>query len=285
MESARKFVLVGVDGAPESQIALRWAISAAKGRGAPVRVLRAYLDHSIEWPAAGAEEYVAESQAARNQAELDATVDFVRGQLGEENGSGWLTSFPAADAILAEAPDAELIVLGSTIHSKLGAVLLGSVATAVTAKAPCPVVVVRGSSEGGPVLVGTDGSGDSDAAVMFGFEEAARSGSDLQVVYCRQAHDHHEAPSAGADELLRNWLAESLAPHRNKYPGVRVKAEVVAGHPAVVLADRSSGSSLVVVGSRGRGGVTGLLLGSVSQNLLRHANCPVAVVRPAAGER
>ena len=282
MASARKFILVGVDGAPDSQIALRWAIAAAKGRGAPVRVLRAYLDQSIQWPATAAEGYAPELHAARYQAELDANVDFVRGQLGEENGSGWLANFPAVDAILAEAPGAELIVLGSKVHGKLGAAFLGSVATGVTAHAPCPVVVVRGVSGAGPVLVGTDGSGHSDAAVPFGFDEAARSGSELQVVYCWQPHDHHEGPIADAEELLRNWLAESLAPYRTKYPGVRVKAEVIAGRPSV---ERTSRSSMVVVGSRGRGGVAGLLLGSVSQSLLHHANCPVAVVRPAEGDR
>ncbi len=284
MESARRFILVGVDGDPESQLALRWAVDAAEARGVAVRVVRAYLDEAIQWPAIGAEGYIPEPQVDRYQAALDADVDLVRDRLGYENGSGWLAHQSAADAILTEASNAELVVLGSKVHSKLGAALLGSVATAVTAKAPCPVVVVRGVSAAGPVLVGTDGSGDSEAAVLFGFEEAARSGRDLQVVYCWQPQNHHEAPIDSAEGLLRNWLAESLEPYRDKYPGVRVRAEVVAGRPAAVLAERSSGSSLVVVGSRGRGGVAGLLLGSVSQSLLHHASCPVAVVRPVKEE-
>ncbi|MEV0289627.1 MULTISPECIES: universal stress protein [unclassified Kribbella] len=280
MESAGKFILVGVDAGPASQVALRWAVDAAAARSRPVRVVYAYLDQAVEWPATGAEGYVPEVQVDLYQSELDAAVHFVRDRLGYENGSGWLAGDKAANAILKEASEAELVVLGSRPHSKLGAALLGSTATAVTAKAPCPVVVVRGAPATGPVLVGTDGSADSEAAVLFGFQEAARSGNPLEVVYCWQPLARQEAAIDDAEELLRNWLAESLAPYRDKFPSVRVRAEVVAGKPAAVLAERSSDSSILVVGSRGRGGVAGLLLGSVSQTLLHHATCPIAVVRP-----
>jgi nucleotide-binding universal stress UspA family protein len=280
MESARKFILVGVDGGSESQVALRWAVDAAGARDRAVRVVYAYRDQAVQEQAFGAEGYIPEPQVDRYRSDLDAAVDFVRDRLGYENGSGWLAGDTAANAILSEAPEAELIVLGSRMHSKVGAVLLGSTATAVTAKAPCPVVVVRGITATGPVLVGTDGSAYSEAAVLFGFEEAARSGNPLAVVYCWQPLARQEVAIDDAEELLRNWLAESLAPYRDKFPGVQVRAEVVAGRPAAVLAERSSSSSMVVVGSRGRGGVAGLLLGSVSQSLLHHATCPVAVVRP-----
>jgi len=280
MESARKFILVGVDGGPESQVALRWAVDAAAARGRAVRVVHAYLDQAVQWPAIGIEGYLPEPPVDRYQAELDTAVDFIRDRLGTENGSGWLARDTAANAILKEAPEAELVVLGSRAHSKVGAALLGSTATAVTAKAPCPVVVVRGIAAAGPVLVGTDGSADSEAALLFGFEEAARSGSPLEVIYCWQPLARQEVAIHDTEALLRNWLAESLAPYRDKFPGVRVRAEVEAGRPAGVLAERSTGSSMVVVGSRGRGGVAGLLLGSVSQSLLHHSTCPVAVVRP-----
>lgn len=281
MESTtRKFILVGVDGGPDSQVALRWAVRAAEARGCAVRVVYAYLDQTVQWPAIGAEGYLPPAPVDRYQAELDAAVDVVRDRLGYENGSGWLARDTGANAILTEAPSAELVVVGSPAHGKIGSALLGSTATAVTAKAPCPVVVVRGITSAGPVLVGTDGSTHSEAAVLFGFEEAARSGSALEVVYCWQPQNRHDAPIDSAEELLRNWLAESMAPYREKFPQVRVRADVEAGRPAVVLAERSAGSSLLVVGSRGRGGVVGLLLGSVSQSLLQHATCPVAVVRP-----
>ena len=279
MESAPKFILIGVDDGPESQVALRWAVEEAEARGCAVRVVSAHLDQTAQWPGIGFEAYIPAPEVDRHQPVHDAAIEFVRDRLGYENGSGWITTESAAAAILTEAPEAEMIVLGSRAHSKLGAAL-GSTATAVTAKAPCPVVVVRDLDADGPVLVGADGSADSEAAVLFGFEAAARSGKPLEVVYCWHPQSRHDAPIDSAEELLRNWLAESVAPYRDKFPGVRVRAEVVAGRPAAVLAERSSASSMVVVGSRGRGGVTGLLLGSVSQRLLHHASCPVAVVRP-----
>jgi len=277
MKKSLRFILVGVDETPESQIALRWAVAAAEARGSAVRVVRAYLNQIAQWPAIGIDGYIPEPPVERYQAELDDAVAIVRDRLGYENGSGWLAHGPAAEAILTEAPEAEMVVLGTRVHNRVGSALLGSVVTAVTAKAPCPVVVVRGISAAGPVLVGTDGSPDSEAAMLFGFEEAARSGSALEVVYCWHPQ---EASIESTQTLLRDWLAESLAPYRDKYPNVQVRAEVVAGRPSAVLAERSSGTSLVVVGSRGRGGVAGLLLGSVSQSVLHHASCPVAVVRP-----
>ncbi|MFI7065269.1 universal stress protein [Kribbella sp. NPDC050124] len=280
MESPRKFILVGIDGGPASQVALRWAVDAAAARDRAVRVVYAYLDEVVQSSAIAAEGYLPVPEVELYQAELDAAVDFVRDRLGYENGSGWLAADKAANAILNEASEAEMVVLGSRPHTKLGAALLGSTATAVTAKAPCPVVVVRGVDATGPVLVGTDGSADSEAAVLFGFEEAARSGNPLEVVYCWKPSDREDSSSGDTEALLRNWLAESLAPYREKFPAVRVRAEVAAGRPGAVLAERSDHSSMVVVGSRGRGGVAGLLLGSVSQSVLHQATCPVAVVRP-----
>lgn len=280
MYETPKVVLVGVDETPESQIALRWAVDAAQAGGFPVRVARAYLPQVSQWPAIGAEGYIPGTPVDQYQAELDAAVAFVRDRMGYEAGSGWLACENPADAILAEQTEAEMIVLGTRSDSRLGAAVLGSVASAVTARAKCPVVVVRGGSEWtGPILVGTDGSTESEQALEFAFEHAARVGAELSVVYCWQLSGRREKPTDDASALLHDWLAESLAAYRDKYPVVTVRSKVVEGRPAPTLAELSADAALVVVGSRGRGGVTGLLLGSVSQSLLRHAECPVVVVR------
>lgn len=275
-----KFILVGVDDTAESQLALRWAVEAAEGRGAAVRVVRAYLNELSRWPALGVEGYVPPPMPLdKYEHEVEAAVGYARDRLGYEGGSGWLANNDPAHAILTEAAEAEMVVVGTRSRNKMSAAVLGSVATSVAAKAPCPVVVVRGERRTGPVVVGTDGSAESEQAVAFGFEEAARTGQPLKVVYCWHPQDQHAVSIDSTEELLKNWLAESVAPYREKYPMVRAQASVIAGRASAELVDLSATASLVVVGSRGRGGVTGLLLGSVSQSLLHHADSPVAIVR------
>lgn len=275
-----KFILVGVDDAPEAQVALKWAVDTAAERELPVRVIRAYLNEASRWPAIGAEGYVPPPMPLdRFQRELDAAVQYARDRLGYDGGSGWLANSDPATALLTEAADAEMVVVGTRSRNKMSAAVLGSVATSVAAKAPCPVVVVRGERRTGRVVVGTDGSPDSEEAVAFAFEHAARTGQRLEVVYCWQPQAEHAASIDSTEALLTNWLAETLAPYREKFPTVTVRASVVDGRASSRLIKKSKKASLVVVGSRGRGGVVGLLLGSVSQSLLHHADSPVAIVR------
>jgi len=275
-----KYILVGVDDTPESHIALRWAVDAAEARDTAVRVVRAYFNELSRWPALGVEGYVPPPMLVdRFQAELDSAVQVARDRLGYEGASGWIANNDAATAILTEAAEADMVVLGTRSRNKMSAAVLGSVATSVAAKSPCPVVVVRGEQRTGRVVVGTDGSADSDEAVAFAFEHASRTGETLVAAYCWQPQDQHVESADSTHQLLKNWLAESLEPYQAKYPAVRAKAVVFEGRPSTELIQLSKDASLVVVGSRGRGGVAGLLLGSVSQSLLHHADSPVAVVR------
>ncbi|HWD83087.1 MAG TPA: universal stress protein [Kribbella sp.] len=275
-----KYILVGVDNTPEAQIALRWAIDAAQQRDLAVRVVHAYLNELDQWPALGMAGYVPPpAPLDKFQHELDDAVRIVRDRLGYERGSGWLADVDPSHAILREAGEAELVVVGTRSRNKMSAAVLGSVATSVAAKAPCPVVVVRGERRTGPVVVGTDGSADSEDAMTFAFEEAARTGDPLRVVHCWQPETEYAVLVDSTMELLKNWLAETLDPYRDKFPTVTVHASVVDGRAGASLIKLSETASLVVVGSRGRGGVKGLLLGSVSQSLLHHADSPIAIVR------
>ncbi|MFG1911504.1 universal stress protein [Kribbella sp. NPDC048928] len=171
---------------------------------------------------------------------------------------------------MAEAGDAEMVVVGTRSPNKMSAAFLGSVATAVAAKAPCPVVVVRDDRRAGPIVVGTDGSPDSDDAMSFAFEEASRTGQPLRVVYCWQPQTEYAASAGTTSELLKDWLAESVEPSTDKYPTVKVRAAVLEGRAGAQLIKTSADASLVVVGSRGRGGVKGLLLGSVRCSWAAH---------------
>ncbi len=139
------------------------------------------------------------------------------------------------------------------------------------------------------IIVGVDGSDSSRAALNWAYEEAAHHGAALSVVAAWHAPVLPQAPPYGSmppegydtqpgrdalDELER--LVSNL---EVKTPAVEVQTSIEDGSPAKVLIERSKGADLVVVGSRGRGGFAGMLLGSVSQHLVAHAHCPVAVVR------
>ena len=155
------------------------------------------------------------------------------------------------------------------------------------------MVVVRGSVPAppeGPVVVGVDGSPTSEAAVGFAYEAAATRGVPLVAVHTwwDLMVDPTFAPLLDWDALEadeREVLAERLAGWGEKYPDVHVQRLVMHDRPARALLAQAAGAQLVVVGTRGRGGVAGLLLGSVSHALLHHAPCPVAVVRPDATPR
>jgi nucleotide-binding universal stress UspA family protein len=174
------------------------------------------------------------------------------------------------------------VVVGSRGRGGMAGMLLGSVSWQVAAHAHCPVVVVRGhwrSAGGyapGPVVVGTDGSPASDAVLGFGFEEAALRGAPLLAV-CALA----DAPGClGGDLNLQQDAEQAITRHEKEHPEVAVQRQVAQGGARAALLAAAHDAQLLVVGSRGRGGIKGMLLGSVSQAVLHHAPCPVAVVRP-----
>ncbi|MFD0660599.1 universal stress protein [Thermocatellispora tengchongensis] len=136
------------------------------------------------------------------------------------------------------------------------------------------------------VVVGVDGSEAGAAAIGFAFAEASRRGAGLRAVHAWNSL----APGSGLDPVPavpqdgaeRRLLAEALSGWRERYPDVEVTEQADRGHPVDVLRKASAGADLIVVGTRGRGEVAGLLLGSVSHALLHHTECPIAVVPPAA---
>lgn len=199
------------------------------------------------------------------------------------------------EALVVEARRARLLVLGDRGLGGLAGLMLGSVAVSLAAHGACPVVIVRGDrgrtgsvpGDGAqdPVVVGIDGSPVSEAALAFGFDAAAARGVGLVAVHAWSptAIDEALAPLMDWDAVAvgeQAVLAERLAGWGQKHPQVAVRQVVVRDGAVRALVDASRGAQLVVVGSRGRGNATGLLLGSVSHGVLHGAHCPVAVVRP-----
>ncbi len=137
----------------------------------------------------------------------------------------------------------------------------------------------------GRIVVGVDGSEASDAALAWALEQARRTGDELQVVHVWHYPEIGELLTANPFELQHDELQDEAAEQLRRAiarvgapPDVRIDPVLAMGRTAEVLLRAAAEADLLVVGSRGRGGFTGLLLGSVSQHCVQHAPCPVVVV-------
>ena len=290
-------VVVGVDGSEGSLHALDWAIDAAAGRGATLRLVYAMGLPLVTVPLGGPIRTAPSpevSQAAK--ALLEEALRRVQEAAPSLRAVTEVSRAEAHHALLKSAQDAELLVVGSRGYSGVASLFLGSVAQRVASHATCPVVVVPPTSQEaaarrGRVVVGVDGSEHAAAALRFALVEAERLRAELVAVYAWQAPDapvdpftvlqadvavDREQQVARAREWLLRTVDEARTPLTQRVP---VRVETPEKHPAAALLDEGADADLSVVGSRGRGGFTGLLLGSVSQQVLNHAVVPVAVVR------
>ncbi|MCW0213395.1 MAG: universal stress protein [Pseudonocardia sp.] len=287
-------IVVGVDDSEPARDAVRWAAAEAARVHAPLRLVSSLVlpsAHHLGNPGMGTTYQLRMTEAAH--AVLNAAVGLAeRTAPGVAVESELLTGFPD-QVLLDESRRASLVVVGSRGLGGFTGLLLGSVAVALASRGTCPVVVVRGTSvptelpDARPVVVGVDGSPTSEAALAFAFDAASRRGVPLVAVHTwlDDMLDPTLAPvidwtTIETDE--RALLGERLAGWGAKFPDVEVRRLVVRDRPARTLVDESVGAQLVVVGSRGRGGMRGLVMGSVAQAVLRHSHCPVAVARPPA---
>ena len=292
----QRAVVAGVDGSECGLQAVRWAAAEALQRQLPLRLVAAHA-----WPSGGlvgdpglGVDYraVLRDVVLGHLATAAADARQVAPELDIEQVE--VTGYPVP-VLLGESAHAEIVVLGDRGLGGFTGLLIGSVAVEVTAHASCPVIVVRGSEPDRtvprpePVVVGVDGSPTSEAATAFAFEAASLRRVPLVAVHVWRdvLVDATMAPLLDWDVIdsdEREVLAERLAGWTEKYPDVPVRRLVARDRPARALVEESGRAQLVVVGSRGRGGFHGLLLGSVSQALLHHAHCPVAVVRSPRGD-
>jgi nucleotide-binding universal stress UspA family protein len=282
-------IVVGFDGSAQSRAALRFAVAHAQRTGAAVRVVSAY---DYNWGAGrfGGSEVLEQTVRERHEKIIADAVDEVRAIAADVVITGSAVLGEPATVLLAAGRSAAMTVVGNRGHGGFGSLLLGSVSQKVATHARHPVVVVRGSVDtaAGPVIVGVDHTGHSEHTIGAAFEEAVRRGSaviaihayELPAAYGYMAMSVLPYKPEDVREAEHAALEKALVPWREKYPDVPVEALVARGTAARVLVDVSSSAGLVVVGSHGHGGVTDTLLGSVSLQVLHHADCPVLVVHP-----
>lgn len=281
-------VVVGVDGSASSLTAVELAAREAALRRRRLRIVHAfiwpYLHAPLEPVPSGLQKAGLRHDAERIVAQALARA---RSVAPEVPARGEVVTGATATVLLDQARGAELLVVGDRGLGGFTGLLVGSVAIQLASHVTCPVLVARdGVHPDQPVLLGVDGSPANDPAIGFAFETASLRGVPLVALH---AWRYPQSSGRGdmlpllfdLDELAADegrLLAEALAGWQEKYPDVTVLRQVVRGGTRRVLIEATSGAQLVVVGTRGRGGFTGLLLGSVSQAVLHHAGCPVAIV-------
>jgi nucleotide-binding universal stress UspA family protein len=286
-------IIVGADGSRHSLQAVEWAAEEAALRTESLRIVHAaapwLYDRNVDPRLVSVREWL----LAGGQDVLDTAVKVAGARAPGIDVDGEMVAGGASKALLEQAASggASLIVLGSHGVGTVAGLLLGSTALQVVAHTPVPAVVLRHmeSMRRQEIVVGVDAPPIGEPALAFAFEEAALRGARLRAVHVWS--DPGTTGLGGTTPLVYNpevvteehtrRLNDGLATWREKYPEVEVVTEVVHGRPVRILAGVSARADLLVVGTRGRGGFAGLVLGSVSHGLLHHSHCPLAVVPSA----
>lgn len=295
-ETTSPGIVVGYDGSPGARLALHWAAETAKRDDRQLTLLhcvgltmtptfRAY-DPGVQ----------ANAYDEMSRGVLSEAVDIASKTLDRKNIHPLSVIGSAAAELVGVSEQADLIVTGSRGHGNISSGLLGSTAYAVTAHAHCPAVVVRGTSivhagPSHPVVVAFDDSKHAQSALQTAVQVAVAAEAPLRIVAVDNVGGLEVWPETdtilGREEMLESMhrhvgqaLREVADEARKAHPGLDVKTDVVNGAAGQSIAAyaEDARAGLVVIGSRGHGGFTGMLLGSVSHRVIHDAPCPVMVM-------
>lgn len=294
--SEENIVVVAVDGSEAAKTAVRWAANTALKRDVPLRIAACYTMPQFLYaegmvpPQELFDELQNETMQTVEEARAIATEVAPDLKIGYTIAEG-----TPIDMLLEMSKTVTMIVLGSRGLGGLSGMVMGSVSAAVVSHAQCPVVVVREdnhvteTNKYGPVVVGVDGSDVSVQATDFAFAEAQARKTRLVAVHTWMDMQV-QASLAGLAAAQQEWnvveqeqtdlLHSRIEPLLEKYPDVEVEMVITRDRPIRALVDAASNAQLLVVGSHGRGGFRGMLLGSTSRALLQSSPCPLVVVRP-----
>ncbi|WP_366180514.1 universal stress protein [Actinomyces timonensis] len=287
-----KVVLVGVDGSPESLGAVDWAAARAAREGWRVHILCAYSLPSFTAASLDGGYAALDDTAIRAGAQAVVDEAVARAQQAGVAVTSSLETGDPAGVLVDLSSDVALAVVGTRGGGGFADRLLGTVSSALPAHAKCPTVIVPRHTTGAAftpvkrIVVGVDGSGSARKAACRAVREAEAWGAQLTAVAAVPMSTGSGALAwlpAAVDRQqvladVRAGLDHAVAEALEGHPGVMVRRHALDGNAAELLAEFSTAVDLVVVGSRGRGGFAGLLLGSTSQAVLSHAACPIMVV-------
>lgn len=288
-------IVIGYSDTPDCERALEWAASEARRSNEPLRVVSTLGQPAFADIGAGV---VIDRQIMQEGArEVAATGAAHARKLGAQQVEEHAAVGNPAELLVDAAQGARAIVLGTRGRGPVLSALLGSVSYTVAAHAPCPVIVVRENAPSvgpeHPIVVGVDDSEPSRRALALAAEVAGERGAKLHLVSVwsdpaatiASASYVDGAALLSAGEGIRDAVTADLAQIaqdlQDSHPDITIDTTVVEGDPALALAavaDRV-GASLLAIGTRGRGGFKGMMLGSVSHGVLHAAKCPVAIIR------
>lgn len=287
-------IVVGVDGSPSSTVAVDWAARDAEMRGVALKLV--YVVAPVVVPAQGwsADYSRLQEEQARDIVEQAHKVAV---EASSPSRAAQVTSEVLHASIVPTLVDlskeADMVVVGCRGQGAVAGALLGSTSSGLVHHAHCPVAVIHDEdplatrAPQAPVVVGVDGSPTSELATEIAFDEASRRGVDLVALHAWS--DMGPLNFASVNWAPIEWrnikdqeeevLAERLCGWQERYPDVVVHKVVVSDRPAPRLLEQAETAQLVVVGSHGRGGFPGMLLGSVSRAVVNSARIPVIVAR------
>ena len=284
-------ILVGVDGSPASKYAVDWAARDAAMRNVRLTLVHAVRPIGTVLPPLPAPTAFSRWQVEQGQKILDDAVEIAR-RTTPDGGAAQIESemlfSPVVPTLVDLSKEAQMVVVGSRGRGPLARSLLGSVSSSLIRHAHCPVAVIHDEDPlmphpaEAPVLVGIDGSSVSELATAIAFQEASWRGVELVALHVWSDVEVNDFPAIdwpamrpAAEEII----SERLAGWQERYPDVTVRRIVECDHPTYHLIRQSELAQLVVVGSHGRGGFAGMLLGSVSTAVAHSARMPVIVAR------
>ncbi len=286
----RQGIVVGVDGSAAADAAVRWAAHEAAMRH--IQLTLVHMVTAVE-PAYPEMSLSVDAAAWREDAGgrvLEEAVKIAEDVVKPDRPIAVrreLRCAPAVPTLIELSDHAEMVVVGSNGRGALARVLLGSVSSGVVRGARCPVAVIRAEGpstphpEQAPVLVGIDCSPASELATALAFDEASRRGVEVTALHTWSDAAVYDIPWLDWQPEAERNLAEYLAGWQGRYPDVKVNRVVALDHPGRALTEESESAQLVIVGSHGRGALTGMLLGSVSNAVVHSTHTPVIVARPS----